>query len=118
MKLATAAVAGGFALLLGGTASAATFAAISYNTETGYSGYSHGYQSRDAAEERAAQECGEGCETVMWARDSCVALATSKSRAYGTGRDTDQESANQMAMNICSGYAGDCSIVAEACSDE
>jgi hypothetical protein len=108
----------GFVLFLSGAASAATFAAISYNTETGYSGYSHGYQSRDAAEERAAQECGEGCETVMWARDSCVALAASKSLAYGTGRDMDQESANQMAMNICSGYAGDCSIVAETCSND
>ena len=50
--------------------------------------------------------------------DSCIALAVSKSLAYGTGRDTDQESANQMAMNICSGYAGDCSIVAETCSND
>jgi hypothetical protein len=117
IKLATTA-AFGLVVFLTGTTSAATFAAISFNEETGYSGYSHGYQSRDAAEERAAQECGPGCETVMWARDSCIALAVSKSLAYGTGRDTDQESANQMAMNICSGYAGDCSIVAETCSND
>jgi hypothetical protein len=101
-----------------GSAAAATFAAISYNKETGYYGYSQGYHSRDAAEERAAQECGPGCETIMWARDSCVALATATSHAYGTGRDTDQESAGQMAMNICSGYADDCSVVAETCSDQ
>jgi hypothetical protein len=105
-------------LALGGIASAATFAAISYNKETGAYGYSKGYASRDEAEERAAQECGPGCETVMWGRNSCISLATSSSHAYGTGRDSDIESAGQMAMNICSGYADDCSIVAEACSDQ
>jgi hypothetical protein len=116
MKLETAAAAFGFMLSFGGVASATTFAAISYNKNTGLYGFSKGYSTRAAAEERAAQECGAYCETVIWARDACAALATASSHAYGTGWDTDQESANQTAMNVCSGYADDCSIVAEVCS--
>jgi len=119
MKLAISASVLGIQVFLGGSsASAATFAAISYNKETGLYGYSKGYSSRDGAEERAAQECGPGCETVIWTRDACAALATASSHAYGTGWDTDQESANQTAMNICSGYADDCSLVVEVCSAE
>jgi len=105
-------------MLFSGAASAATFAAISYNKETGLYGYSKGYSSRDGAEERAAQECGPGCETIMWARDACASLATAPSHAYGTGSDTDRESANQTAMNVCSEYADDCSIVVEVCSTD
>ena len=117
MKLAVS--VGVFGVLLGtGSASATTFAAISYNKTSGLYGYSKGYSSRDGAEERAAQECGPGCETVIWTRDACAALATASSHAYGTGWDTDQESANQTAMNICSGYADDCSLVVEVCSAE
>jgi basic membrane lipoprotein Med (substrate-binding protein (PBP1-ABC) superfamily) len=118
MKLAAAIVALGFGLVLSGAASATTFAAISYNKETGAYGFSKGYSSRDGAEERAAQECGPGCETVIWTRDACVALATAGDHAYGSGWDTDQESADQTAMNNCSKYASDCSVVAEACSAE
>ena len=119
MKLAVSAgVLGVLVFLGGGGASAATFAAISYNKASGLYGYSKGYSSRDGAEERAAQECGPGCETVIWTRDACAALATASSHAYGTGWDTDQESANQTAMNICSGYADDCSLVVEVCSAE
>ena len=95
-----------------------TFAAISYNKQTGLYGYANGYNSRDGAEERAAQECGPGCETIIWARDACAALATASSRAYGTGWDTDQELANQTAMNGCSAYADDCEIVVEVCSND
>jgi hypothetical protein len=118
MKSAIAIVALGFGLTLCGAASAATFAAISYNKETGLYGFSKGYSSRDGAEERAAQECGPGCETIMWARDACASLATARNRAYGTGSDTDRESADQTAMNVCSEYADDCSIVVEVCSDD
>ena len=117
IKLAGAA-AFGFVLLLSGAASATTFAAISYNKDTGLCGYSKGYGTRAAAEERAAQECGPYCETVIWARDACAALATASSHAYGTGWDTDQESADQTAMNGCSTYADDCKLMAEVCSDE
>lgn len=116
MKLAI--MAFGVVLFLSGTASASTFAAISYNKNTGLYGYSKGYNTREAAEERAAQECGPGCETILWTRDACAALATASSHAYGYGWDTDQESANQTAMNGCSEYAGDCSLVVEVCSND
>ncbi len=108
----------GISMFLAGSAFATTFAAISYNKETGAYGFSKGYSSRDGAEERAAQECGPGCETVIWTRDACLALATAGDHAYGSGWDTDQESADQTAMNNCSRYASDCSIAAEACSAE
>jgi hypothetical protein len=107
----------GASLLFTGSA-AETYAAIAYNKATGLYGFSKGYDTREEAEERAAQECGPGCETILWGCDSCVALATAGNHAYGSGWDTDQESANQTAMNGCSGYADDCEIVVEVCSDD
>ena len=103
-------------VVLGGAAAAETYAAVSYNKQTGLYGYSKGYDTQDGAEERAAQECGPGCETLLWVRDACAALATSASHAYGSGWDTDGESASQTAMNACSEYADDCSVVVEVCS--
>ena len=116
MTLAIRAAAFAVSVFLGGAAAAETYAAISYNKHNGLYGYGRGYSTRAEAEERAAQECGPGCETIMWARDACAALATARNHAYGTGWDTDQESANQTAMNVCSEYADDCSVVAEVCS--
>jgi hypothetical protein len=118
MKSAIRAAVLSVSVFLSGAAVAETYAAISYNKQTGLYGYSKGYDTQDGAEERAAQECGPGCETIIWARDACVALATASSHAYGGGWDTDQESANQTAMNGCSQYADDCEIVAEVCSDD
>ena len=117
MKLAIRAAVFAVSVFLGGAAAAETYAAISYNKNNGLYGYGRGYSTRAEAEERAAQECGPGCETIIWARDACAALATARSHAYGTGWDTDQESANQTAMNGCLAYADDCEIVAEACSN-
>lgn len=106
------------ALLGCDVASAATFAAISYNKETGLYGFSKGYSTREDAEERAAQECGPSCETLIWARDACAALATGSDLAYGSAWNADLAFADADALVACSEHADDCAVVVEACSDQ
>ena len=84
--------------------------------ETGASGYGNRYPSRDGAEERALQECGPGCEVVMWVRDECAALVIGKGNGYGTNRGTDENEAVQGAIAQCEQYTTDSGQIVMTCS--
>src|SRR5205814_6412070 len=61
-----------------------TFAAIAYSESTGRYGYSYGYSTRAAAENRAISECNaDDASILVWGRNAYVALATSDNGAYG-----------------------------------
>jgi serine/threonine-protein kinase len=108
----------GLAMLAAAPASPAradNFGAIAYNTETGASGYSHDYQSRDEAEERALIECGPGCEVVTWFRNACASLATGADRGYGHAWAESRAAAERAAIGHCRENSSSCKVAVWVC---
>ena len=115
-SLAAIAACGVFALGAREAAAADTYGAIAFSKETGASGYGNRYPSRDGAEERALQECGPGCDVVMWVRNECAALVIGKDNGYGTNRGTDENEAVQGVIAQCEQYTTDCGQIVMTCS--
>jgi serine/threonine-protein kinase len=104
--------------LLGmGPASAAdTFGAIAYSQANGAHGYGYKARSRDAAEEKALQECGPSCKVVIWFRNSCAALAVGKGRGYGTFWSAAEDAVLTGAMRECRKNTSACELTRMVCS--
>jgi serine/threonine-protein kinase len=115
-SLAVSAIVGALALASEEALAADTYAAIAYSTENGYYGYANRYPTRDQAEERALQECGESCEVVMWVRNECAVLVTGKSNGYGANRSADEDEAVAGAIAQCELYTTDCTNIVMTCS--
>ena len=117
MKSVVSGVAGlGLFVLTSGNAAAETYAAIAFSQANGYSGYANRYDSRDGAEERALQECGESCEIVIWARDACAALFVGAGNGYGVAWSADEGEAVRSAADQCDARTTDCELRAGVCS--
>ncbi len=116
MKSAIGAIVLGISAFFSGAAAAETYAAISYSQETGAYGYANRYDTQDGAEERAAQECGPSCETVIWARDACAALFIGNGNGYGVGWSADEDETVRIASEECSAQTSDCGLKAMVCS--
>ena len=102
--------------LLGSPAAAADkYGAIAYNFSTGASGFSHDYHSRDGAEERALDECGNGCEVVAWVKNSCAALAIGDD-GWGWGRASSRAEAEKEALFQCGHRTDGCEVKVWVCS--
>ena len=117
-RLATAAAVTAFLALAGGatTAAADSFGALAFSTSSGAAGRSYDYDSRDEAEERALQECGRGCEVVLWFKDACGALAVGEGNGYGTGWASSRSEAEGLAIDYCRKNTGGCEIAQWACT--
>jgi Domain of unknown function (DUF4189) len=92
------------------------YGAIAFSTDSGAHGYSYDFGSRGEAEERALQECGSGCEVVLWFKNSCGALAAGEGNGYGTAWAGNREAAEDAALRVCAQNAGNCSVKAWACT--
>jgi hypothetical protein len=97
-------------------AAAAQYAAIAFAQSNGNYGYSNRASSRGAAEDRALQECGPGCEVVIWARDACAVLVTGDGNGYGVFWSADEDSAVSGALGECEARTSGCQLAAMVCA--
>ena len=97
-------------------AAADNYGAIAYSQESDSIGYSYDYQEQSSAEERALQECGEGCAVVLWFRNACGALATGEGNGYGTAWATSRRAAEEAAVSTCSQYTQSCAVRQWVCT--
>jgi len=82
----------------------------------GAHGYSNDFGTRGGAEERALQECGAGCEVVLWFKDACGALAVGAKNVYGTGWASGRRQAENIAMSNCNKNAASCGVRRWVCT--
>jgi hypothetical protein len=84
-----------------------TYAAIAYSESTGRYGYSYGYSTRAAAENRAISECNtDDAQILVWGRNAYVALALSDEGAYGWAWASSEGQAKRLALQKCRDYGG------------
>ena len=79
----------------------AGWGAIAYNSYTGTTSESHGYNSYGDAANSALYACGGGCAIMAWENNNCIALATGNGRwgeAHGYDNANDATAA---AINQC-----------------
>jgi hypothetical protein len=91
------------------------YGAIAFSNSTGAWGTAYDYGSRQSAEQAAVNRCGAGCFAVVWFRNACGALASTRDHGYGSGWATDLGVAQNIAIQGCSQY-GSCTITAWACT--
>ena len=78
-----------------------SFGAIAYSFSTGNCGWAVDFGTQSGAENRAEQECGASdCNSVVWFRDACGAVAASSSAA-GWAWAGSRSQAEQAALNQC-----------------
>jgi serine/threonine-protein kinase len=92
------------------------FAAFAFSASSGALGWSNDYGSRAGAEEEAMIQCGPGCETALWFKNACGAIATSSNHAYGTGWAASRGEAEEIAMNECHKHSESCSVQRWTCT--
>jgi serine/threonine-protein kinase len=95
------------------------FAAIAVSNSTREFGTSWGYDTRQAAEQRALQECGKrakDCEVAIWAFDQCAALAIAPDGSWGVDRDISADFAQAKALKQCTAVAKGCQIRTHPCA--
>jgi serine/threonine-protein kinase len=92
------------------------YGAIAYAQSSGATGYSYDFRSRDGAEERALQECGRGCEVVIWFKNACAALATGDKNGYGSGWASSRSRAEEIALMVCEENTDNCAIKQWVCT--
>jgi hypothetical protein len=92
------------------------FGAIAFSTSDGAVGYSYDFGSREEAEERALQECGAGCEVVLWFKNACGAIAAGAGHGYGTGWAGSRGEAEGIAMRYCRQNAEGCEVLRWVCT--
>jgi Domain of unknown function (DUF4189) len=93
--------------------------AIALSPSTGATGYTWDNVSEVDAELRALEFCdtnASDCESVVTFRNACGAVAWGTNHGWGSGWDTDEESARQTAMNECSLRDDGCRILRWQCS--
>ncbi len=95
------------------------FGAIAYSPSSGAHGYSFDLSTQTGAEARALAECnsqGSGCQSVMWFRNACGALAVGSDRGWGSAWGTDRQAAEQKALVQCKNHSSGCSVVRWVCT--
>ncbi|WP_280253360.1 DUF4189 domain-containing protein [Nocardia abscessus] len=76
------------------------YGAIALSTSTGLIGYSYDYPTSSAAQQRAVSSCGAAdCESVVWFRNGCGAVAySSGSGSWSWGYASSRRSAQSQAL--------------------
>jgi serine/threonine-protein kinase len=91
------------------------FGAIAFSPATGATGYTYDMPTREVAEERALQQCGARCRTVLWFRNACGALAVGNN-GFGSAWAPQQRAAALMALDRCRQRTSECRIKVTACA--
>ena len=102
------------------SAPAPAYGAIAYGRQSGAWGTSYHWTSRAEAERVALRNCaphGNDCETAVWFRDACGAVATGGARIAFWGIGDGIGAARASALGKCRTGGGDrCTIAVSACS--
>ena len=95
-----------------------SFGAIAYSPSTGETGYSFGFSSRAASEQRAKRECGQSdCQIAAWYPNSCGALAVGDDGTWRGGLGSTESGARQDAQSDCMKAGGkNCKVIEVRCS--
>jgi len=97
------------------------YAAIAYSKEAHRWGDGYNFLTRQAAEARALERCGDSrCRIIGWARNGCCALAVGDAGNYGFSYRYgayDYSLARSNALTLCSSRDTNCRIVSWACTD-
>ncbi|AKG22898.1 DUF4189 domain-containing protein [Calothrix sp. 336/3] len=99
------------------------YGAIAYSRQTRANGTSWNFATRDAAERAAVRECerysGSGdCQSMIWFRNACAALAEADNGALGWAWNRDRGPAEREAVRQCFRYRGDnCKVIRWTCTD-
>lgn len=94
------------------------FGAIAYSRSTTAHGWAKDHPSRDAAQRAAVSICrkhADDCQTVVWFKNGCGALATGSS-GYGWGWGEQQSIADNDAIKMCAKGSTNCSVKLRVCT--
>jgi hypothetical protein len=121
-NLARIGAALGFCLLTATSlpTSAFAFGALAIQSNHGGNiGWSHNYNTKEDAEDRAMSECGPHCTVVLDYWNGCAAYATDQSggsTVYGWGTGDTRGNAEDSAQQQCEEHGGDqCTIQVWSC---
>jgi hypothetical protein len=89
--------------------------AIAFGAPDLAAGWAVDYLNADEAREAALQQCPSCTRTITFVR-SCAAVAQSSSGAIGFSRTRFRGRAIARALGLCGRDAGDCRLVAVACT--
>ena len=95
------------------------YGAIAYSPETRAIGYSHNYNSKSDAQDRAMSNCEQyayDCRVAITFQNACGALAVGRRGGWGTGWSAGRAEAQTRALNSCSRYDGGCTVRRWVCS--
>ena len=94
------------------------YGAISYSKSSDRCGTAYNYRSRAEAESKAMSECGESdCETKIWFKNGCGALATSSDRTAGWAWAGNRSSAERRALQECGKRGNKCKVRCWSCTN-
>jgi Domain of unknown function (DUF4189) len=108
---------------IGGEGSADNFGAIAFSSSTEIFGFSHDFDTRGAAENRAVSECrkaggADDCQSVVWFNQTCGALASDGDGTYGADWAATRKEAKSKAKANCQKYTGKpCAIRKSLCAE-
>ncbi|MDY7019846.1 MAG: DUF4189 domain-containing protein [Cyanobacteriota bacterium] len=104
--------------ILGGVASAElpdSYGAIAATPDGEVWGYAYDYPSREQAEKRALEECGQSnCQVQVWFKNACGAVAKDAEKKIGWAWADTREQAEAKAVAACG--TGTCRVETWACT--
>ena len=92
------------------------YGALAYNADTGRTGWSWNFESKDSAQKAALQTCGTGCKVVFWFQNGCGALAFARNGNYAWAWDESEKGAVKKALDKCEEVASGCQLNKSVCS--
>ena len=96
------------------------YGAIAVSPQTGATGYSWDYSSKQAAVKAAIRSCegyaGTGdCRGLVWFKNACGAIA-GNGRGWGSGWGTNRNIASSYALQSCGKYGSGCKTIRTVCT--
>ncbi|NOQ35837.1 MAG: DUF4189 domain-containing protein [Methylococcaceae bacterium] len=107
--------------MFGVVSNASAYASLAIDSNQGSRwGYSYDYDNAYDADQRALNECGQGCRVVKNFATGCGAYAADQSyggTAYGWGTASSEHQAKNIALKYCRQYGGtECIVRVWACN--
>ena len=99
----------------GAWANVDNYGAIAMNKSTGRTGYSYNFHSIEAAESEAILQCGANCQSMLWFKNGCGAIAFGHHGRYGAAIGGSRRAAEARAVSECG--LNSCRPKVWACTD-
>ena len=94
------------------------YGSIAINQNTGAGGITAKYSSQSSANNKALEQCGFSCTTVLeYGSNQCGALARGDNLVFGWASHTKKSTAESDAINQCVSRSGkNCQIILSECN--